>query len=158
MLRGNSYIYHEDDGTVRSEPLPPSNPGQPVSHYRRAVVLQQLRAWPDAFREFDAYIRSFGIISQGITGNKALADAFYGRAVCNANLGSCVPAVLDLQECVRVGPEDEQITDEDVSRVPAALVALFVLLNATPEVRTSGYWPTAHVGLAHSLRQAKVHA
>ena len=42
--------------------------------------------------------------------------------------------MLDLRECLRVGPEDEQLTDEDASRVPAAHVALFCLLTASPRL------------------------
>ena len=132
MLKGNVFISYEG-GKQRSQQVPDVTPSNPASRFRRAVALSQQEAWPEAFRDFDDYIR-WQPIGKGIKGNKTLANAFYGRALCHVKLNSRAQAVCDLHECIRVGPEDEQMTEDECSRVPAAHVALFALLTACPEL------------------------
>ena len=63
---------------------------------------------------------------------RSLADAHYGRALCHAKLGRRLKALLDLDECIKLGPEDEQLTEEGISCVPSAKVAKCVLCAACP--------------------------
>jgi hypothetical protein len=65
---------------------------------------------------------------------RVTANAHYGRALCMAKMGHHAAAMRDLNECIRVGPHDEQATDTDASLVPAAKVAKFVLLETFPHL------------------------
>ena len=85
--------------------------------------------WRYALADYSQYIR-FGAESGTATG-RALANALYGRALCLAKLGKRALALRDLDECIRVGPTDEQITDSDASLVPIAHVARFALLQVS---------------------------
>eukprot|EP00967_Tisochrysis_lutea_P078070 scaffold106154_cov37-Tisochrysis_lutea.AAC.1 len=57
------------------------------------------------------------------------ANAQYGRALCLAQLGHKLEALLALDACIAAGPKDEQLTDKDTSSVPAAHVAKCVMLQ-----------------------------
>ena len=71
---------------------------------------------------------------QQATSGQWLANAYYGRAVCLAKLGNHAHALRDINECIRVGPVDEQVTDTNASLVPKAKVAKMILLQACPEL------------------------
>lgn len=101
--------------------------------FRKAVALRKDGAWHQAVRELDEFIR-YSPDFKGAKGNRTLAEAFYNRALCRARLGQRAHAVHDLHECVRIGPEDEQMTEDDASCVPTAHVALFVLLTSEPHL------------------------
>ena len=86
--------------------------------------------WRYALNDYSAYLK---LLQQ--TSGPNLANALYGRALCLAKLGKRQLALKDLDECIRVGPEDEQVTDPNASLVPVAIIARFALLHACPELR-----------------------
>ena len=100
--------------------------GDKLSLFRLAANLQAEARWHAAIEKFSEYIN----LSGNFKANSALADALYARAACYAKVGQCGRALIDLRECIKVGPEDEQMTEDGVSKVASAKVALWVLLSA----------------------------
>lgn len=99
-------------------------------YYTRAVCHARKASWRMSLADYSMYLK----LVQTISG-PALANALYGRALCLAKLGQRDLALRDLDECIRVGPQDEQLTEPDASLVPMAVVARFCLLQACPELR-----------------------
>jgi tetratricopeptide (TPR) repeat protein len=99
--------------------------------YTRAVAHCRAAKWRAALADYSQYLQLLQL-----TSGAALADALYGRALCLAKSGHRRPCKRDLDECVRVHPEgtDEQLTDKDISFVPHAVVARFVMCQACPEL------------------------
>lgn len=82
-------------------------------YYTRAVAYARLAKWQYALADYSAYVKLTK--ERGNLQGPALANALYGRALCFSKLGHRVPALKDLNECIRVGPEDEQLTEENTS-------------------------------------------
>ena len=99
-------------------------------YYTRAVCYARQAHWRYALADYSMYLK----LVQETTG-PALANALYGRALCLAKLGKRALALRDLDEAIRVGPEDEQLTDQFTSLVPMAHIARFALLSACPDLR-----------------------
>ena len=100
------------------------------AYYTRAVGYARSAKWRYALADYSSYLQ---LLEQ--TSGPNLANALYGRALCLTKLGKRALALKDLDECIRVGPEDEQVTETDASLVPVAIVARFALLHACPELR-----------------------
>ena len=107
-----------------------SNSTHEKAYYTRAVAYARQANWRYALNDYSAYLK---LLQQ--TSGPNLANALYGRALCLAKLGKRQLALKDLDECIRVGPEDEQVTDPNASLVPVAIIARFALLHACPELR-----------------------
>ena len=97
--------------------------------FTRALAYARKGEWRFAAADYSQYLKL-----QQATSGPTLANALYGRALCMAKMGYHAPALRDLNECIRVGPQDEQAGDTDASLVPAAKVAKLVLLKAFPEL------------------------
>lgn len=98
--------------------------------YTRAVCHARKASWRFALADYSTYLKLVQT-----TSGPALANALYGRALCLAKLGKRALALRDLDECIRVGPPDEQVTEPDASLVPMAVIARFCLLQACPELQ-----------------------
>lgn len=99
-------------------------------YYTRAVCHARKASWRYAMADYSMYLK----LVQATSG-PSLANALYGRALCLAKLGKRALALRDLDEAIRVGPADEQVTEENPSLVPMATIARFTLLQACPELR-----------------------
>ena len=101
--------------------------------YTRAVCHARKASWRFALADYSTYLKLVQT-----TSGPALANALYGRALCLAKLGKRALALRDLDECIRVGPPDEQVTEPDASLVPMAVIARFCLLQALPGAPEAG--------------------
>ncbi|KAL1504287.1 hypothetical protein AB1Y20_010695 [Prymnesium parvum] len=99
------------------------------AYFARGVAYARLGEWRRAVADYSSYLE----LTQVLRG-ASLANALYGRALCFARLGRRVAALRDLNEAIRVGPEEEQLTDKDPSLAPQAVVARLVLLQAYPQL------------------------
>ena len=130
---------HVDDsmltvGALPQHDTPPmarEQKADPAAVFRRALSLQKSNDWNAAGAAYAEYIRIVNSMYGGAL-SRSLADAHYGRALCHAKLGRRLKALLDLDECIKLGPEDEQLTEEGISCVPSAKVAKCVLCAACP--------------------------
>jgi tetratricopeptide (TPR) repeat protein len=91
------------------------------AYYTRAIAYARMAKWRDALSDYSNYIK---LLQQ--KSGAHLANALYGRALCLAKLGQRARALKDLDECIRVGPDDEQVHSADLccpppSHTPAAL-------------------------------------
>eukprot|EP00908_Phaeocystis_cordata_P023830 Transcript_6283.p2 GENE.Transcript_6283~~Transcript_6283.p2 ORF type:complete len:371 (-),score=164.78 Transcript_6283:1271-2383(-) len=92
---------------------------------------------------------------QGDLGGPTLANAYYGRALCLAKLGQKAQALRDLNQCIRLGPVDEQMSERDASLVPRAKVAKMLLKQAYPELGGAEEDRDAIVAAAKRAAEAK---
>ena len=118
----------------------------------RAVAYARSAQWRFALADYSCYLR----LHQQTSG-PALANALYGRALCLAKLGERRAALRDLDECIKVGPEDEQVTEDDASLVPVAVVARFALLQAYPELRDARASATASIATSAAVPSSTAH-
>ena len=98
----------------------------------RAADCRRKGDWSAALMHYSQWLHSSAGSSSAAS--SSLADAYYGRALCQAELGRHARALLDLSQCIASGPEDEQLTEDNTSFVPLAVVAKFALLSAFPEL------------------------
>lgn len=106
-----------------------SVPDNEKAYYTRAVCYARQADWRNALSDYSSYLRLIQM-----TSGPAVANALYGRALCLAKLGKRILALNDLNECIRVGPDDEQVTEDAASFVPLAKVARLAMLSASPEL------------------------
>jgi len=109
--------------------------------FTRAYAYARAGEWQWAMADYSAYLKIHEAAAKLLSslkrttfGNPTLANAYYGRALCLAKLGFHERALHDLNQCIRHGPVDEQMTEADVSLVPRAKVAKLVLKQAYPEL------------------------
>ena len=118
-----------DEALKCADKLLAINPDNEKAYYTRAVCYARSAQWRHALSDYSSYLKLIQI-----TKGPSVANALYGRALCLAKLGKRALALRDLNECIRVGPEDEQVTEDDPSFVPLAKIARFALLTACPEL------------------------
>ena len=98
-------------------------------YFTRAYSYARAGEWQYAMADYSSYLKF-----QQATSGSTLANAYYGRALCLAKLGRKDHALRDLNECIRVGPVDEQMTEANASLVPKARAAKMALKQAFPEL------------------------
>ena len=100
-------------------------------YFTRAFAYCRAGEWQKAMTDYSRYLK----INETPSG-PTLANAYFGRALCLAKLGNKAAAMRDLNECIKVGPVDEQLTDRggQLSLVPNAKAAKMVLAQAYPEL------------------------
>ena len=89
------------NGLIQGDPTYEKN------YFTRAIAYARSGEWRHAAADYSSYLK----LTQATTG-APLANALYGRALCMAKMGHRLPALRDLNECIRVGPQDEQLTDK----------------------------------------------
>ena len=83
------------------------DPTYEKTYFTRAIAYARSGEWRHAAADYSTYLK----LTQATSG-APLANALYGRALCMAKMGHRLPALRDLNECIRVGPQDEQLTDK----------------------------------------------
>ena len=111
--------------------------------FTRAYAYARAGEWQWAMADYSAYLKIqaaaaklLSSVKRTTSGNPTLANAYYGRALCQAKLGFHERALHDLNQCIKAGPADEQMNEANTSLVPRAKVAKLVLKQAYPEPST----------------------
>ena len=88
-------------------------------YFTSAYAYARAGEWQWAMADYSAYLRIHeaaakllsSTVKRSTLTNPTLANAYYGRALCLAKLGCKARALQDLNQCIRLGPADEQVTD-----------------------------------------------
>ena len=92
--------------------------------FTRAYAYARAGEWQWAMADYSAYLKIHAAAAKLLSslkrttfGNPTLANAYYGRALCLAKLGFHERALHDLNQCIKVGPMDEQMNEARVVRI-----------------------------------------
>lgn len=121
-------------------------------YFTRAYSFARAGEWRKAMADYSSYMKIY-VKDMKMTSGTTLANAYYGRALCLAKLGRKSDALRDLNECIRVGPAEEQATEANASLVPRAKAAKMVLCEAYRGL--AGKEEAAAAGRAAALAKAK---